>query len=307
VGQDWTSDPFKLTERDGKLYARGSCDMKGFIANALDAAGDLSKQKLKHPLHLAFTYDEETNMSGARHITKYMSERNIVPEWVWIGEPTGLHIIDSHKGVAFFTTSIDGVQGHSGQPDKGLNAIDLGTTYMNIIQRVAAEKRANPIANSRFDPPYTTFNLGIVRGGTAENIIAGRFEILWQARAHPGDDLSATLAEIDRLATAEIKPRFKAFAPKAGMKTCTCCDIPPLMPKKDNPGEKILTRLTGDNQAEAVSFATEAGFFQKLGTHAIICGPGHIDQAHQADEYVEISQMAACARLIRQVVSETAL
>ena len=177
---------------------------------------------------------------------------------------------------------------------------------MNIILRVAAEKRAKPFAGSRFDPPFTTFNLGIVKGGTAENIIAGHCEIMWQVRAHPGDDLNVTLAEIEKQATAEIKPRFKAFAPKAGMKTCTCFDIPPLMPKKDNPGEKILTRLTGHNQTEAVSFATEAGFFQKLGTHAIICGPGHIDQAHQADEYVEISQLAACAKLIRQVVAETA-
>ncbi|MGE3623986.1 MAG: acetylornithine deacetylase [Bdellovibrionales bacterium] len=306
-GQDWTSDPFRLAERDGKLYARGSADMKGFIACALDAAGEFAKQPLKRPIHLAFTYNEETDMAGAQQLTAHMRERNIRPEWVWIGEPTGLRIIDSHKGVALFTTTIEGVSGHSGQPDKGLNAIELGTQFMSIVLRAAAEKKAKPFPGSRFDPPYTTFNLGIVKGGTAENIIAGQFEIQWQARAHPGDSLEAVLAGIEDQAAREIKPRFAAFAPRAGMKTCTCFDIPPLMPSKDNPGEKILTRLTGHNQTEAVSFATEAGFFQKLGTHAIICGPGHIEQAHQPDEYIESSQMAAGAALLCRVISESAL
>jgi acetylornithine deacetylase len=303
-GQDWTSDPFTLTERGGKLYARGSCDMKGFIACALDAAGELSKQQLKKPLHLAFTYNEETDMEGAQQLTAFMKQRGIAPDWTWIGEPTGLRIIDSHKGVAAFTTSIEGIQGHSGQPDKGLNAIELGVKFMDIVLRAAAEKRGKPFANSRFDPPYTTFNLGIVAGGTAENIIAGHCDIHWQARAHPGDDLDATLAGIDKQTAAEIAPRFKAFAPRGGMSTCTCFNIPPLMPSANNPGEKILTRLTGHNRTEAVSFATEAGFFQKIGGHAVVCGPGNIDQAHQADEYVEAAQLESCARLIRQVVAE---
>lgn len=306
-GQHWTSHPFKLAERNGRLYARGACDMKGFIACALEAAGEFAKKPLRRPAHLAFTYDEETDMGGARRITDYMRERRIKPEWVWIGEPTGLRIVDSHKGVALFATSIEGVQGHSGQPDKGLNAIELGAQFVGILGRVAADRKSKPLSGSRFDPPYTTFNAGIIKGGTAENIIAGHCEIQWQARAHPGDDVNAILAEIDRLAAAEIKPRFAAFAPRGGITTCTCFDIPPLLPGKDNPGERILARLTGHNRPEAVSFATEAGFFQKLGTQAVICGPGHIEQAHQADEYVEPSQLAACVDLIRHVLTERAV
>jgi acetylornithine deacetylase len=301
-GQDWTSDPFKLAERDGKLYARGSCDMKGFIACALAAAGEFANKPLKKPLHLAFTYNEETDMAGAARLTDYMRAQELKPEWAWIGEPTGLHVVDSHKGVAMFATHIEGVQGHSGQPDKGLNAIELGAQFMTILMRVAAERKGRPFPNSRFDPPYTTFNLGIIEGGTAENIIAGHCRIQWQARAHPGDDLGAALAEIDRLAATEIKPRFTAFAPRAGMKTCTCFDIPPLIPDKDNPGERVLARLTG-HRPEAVSFATEAGFFQKIGVPAIICGPGYIAQAHQADEYVERTQLKAAADLIHRVVT----
>jgi acetylornithine deacetylase len=301
-GQNWTSDPFMLTDRGGKFYGRGSCDMKAFIACVLSIVPELVKQKLERPVHLAFTHDEETDMSGAVRLTEHMRKLGVKPEWVWIGEPTLLRMIDQHKGVALFTTDITGVPGHSGQPDKGLNAIELGAQFMDIILQVAQSKKDKPFPASRFEPPYTTFNLGIVKGGTAENIIAEHFQIQWQARAHPGDDLNAAVSEIDAKAQNKFKSRFAAFAPRAGMKTCTCFDIPPLMPTADNPGEKILGKLTGHTATEAVSFATEAGFFQKLGTHVLVCGPGSIDQAHKADEFVEKSQLTACVDLLRQVL-----
>ncbi len=301
-GQNWTSDPFTLTERDGKFFGRGSCDMKAFIACALSLVPELVKQKLPQPVHLAFTHDEETDMSGAAKLADFMRAKNIKPEWVWIGEPTLLSIIDSHKGVALFTTDITGVPGHSGQPAKGISAIELGVEFMNVLLRMADAKKSKPYIGSRFDPSYTTFNLGIVKGGTAENIIAEHCRIEWQARAHPGDDLDATVSQIDAEAQAKLKPRFAAFAPRAGMKTCTCFDIPPLMPTANNPGQKILGKLTGRDETQAVSFATEAGFFQKLGAHVVVCGPGSIDQAHKADEFVEKSQLSACVDLIRQVL-----
>jgi acetylornithine deacetylase len=306
-GQDWQSDPFKLADRGDKLYARGSSDMKGFIACALAVASEFAATSFKRPLHLAFTYNEETDMAGAVRLTDHMRAHNLKPEWVWIGEPTGLRIIDAHKGVAALSTSIEGVQGHSGQPGKGLNAIEIGGQFMGILGRVAENRKKKPFPNSRFDPPYTTFNLGVIKGGTAENIIAGHCEILWQMRAHPGDDLEMALADIDHLASREIKPRLKAFAPRAHMNTCTCFNIPPLMPTKGNPGQEMLARLTGRNETEAVSFGTEAGFFQKLGAHAVICGPGHIEQAHQPDEYVEKSQLLSCVDLIKRVLHETVL
>ncbi len=301
-GQDWSSDPFKLDEHDGQLYGRGSCDMKGFIACALALVPELAQTKLARPVHFAFTHDEETNMTGVARLTDYLRGKGVKPEWVWLGEPTELHMIDSHKGVAAYTTSFTGVPGHSSKPDLGLSAIEMGADFMNILMRVERSKRANAFKPSRFDPPFTTINLGIVEGGTAENIIAEHCDVTWQVRAHPGDDLAATLAEIDRCAAAEIAPRFRAFAPRAGMKTCTCIDVPALMPTADNPGQKIIGRLTGRTETEAVSFGTEGGFFQKLGTHVIICGPGSIDQAHKADEFVEKSQLAACIDLMRSVL-----
>jgi acetylornithine deacetylase len=305
-GQNWTSDPFKLTARGGKFYGRGACDMKAFIACALSIVPELTTVPPKQPVHLAFTHDEETDMSGAVRLTDYMKKRNLKPAWVWIGEPTELHIIDAHKGVAAFSTDITGVPGHSSMPDKGQNAIETATDFMGILRRVAKARRDKPFPNSRFDPSFTTMNLGTIKGGTAENIIAEHCEVLWQVRAHPGDTAEAFRAEVDRLAATEIGPRFKAFAPHAGMKTCVCFDIPPLTPTADNPGEKILTRLTGHNQTEAVSFGTEAGFFQSLGTHVVVCGPGSIEQAHKADEFVAQTQLNSCVDVLRKVLISSA-
>ncbi len=303
-GQKWTSDPFTLTERDNKFYGRGACDMKAFIACALAVAPAFAKRDLKRPIHLAFTHDEETTMAGAQRLTDYLRKEGIVPVWTWIGEPTELGLIDQHKGVAYFETKITGVPGHSGKPDKGLNAIELGSTFLNIITSAAENKKSKPFIPSVFDPPYTTFNLGIVGGGTAENIIAANCRIVWQVRAHPGDDLDDILKSVEDAATKQIKPRFAAFAPHAGMTTCTCLRVPPFLPTPGNPGEEILKRLTGRNDTQAVSFATEAGFFQSLGAPVIICGPGSIDQAHKADEYVSREQLTACISLLEKTLAE---
>lgn len=302
-GQEWTSDPFKLTERGDKLYARGSCDMKGFIACVLSAAAGIDRNALKQPLHFAFTHDEETSMQGARNLVDYVSKKGIKPGWAWIGEPTMLRIVDAHKGIAAWKTEITGVPGHSSQPAQGLNAIELGARFIDIVTRVAAAKESKPENPSRFSPPYTTFNIGKIKGGTAENIIAEHCEIVWQARAMPGDDLAPVLAEIDRLTASEIKPRLAAFPGRASIKTCACFDIPPLVPTPNNTGTQALTKLLGHNQTEAVSFATEGGFFQQLATHAVICGPGSIEQAHKADEYVERTQLASCLDLIGRVAA----
>jgi len=309
VGQNWSSDPFTLTERDGKLYGRGSCDMKGFIACILAMVPELVQAKLTQPIHLAFTHDEESDMSGAVSLTDFMHKQGIEPEWVWIGEPTEHAIIDSHKGVAAFKTQITGVPAHSGKPDRGLSAIELGHDFISILRAVADEKRGKPFAPSRFDPPYTTINLGTVQGGEAENIIARNFDLIWQTRTHPGDDHDAMLADIERRAVASLAPRFQAFTaqyPEVGCKTCACFNIPPLMPTANNRGQKLLAAHTGATQTEAVSFATEAGFFQKLGAAVVVCGPGSIDQAHKADEFVEISQLNSCVDLIRSVLLNSA-
>ncbi|MBV8061749.1 MAG: acetylornithine deacetylase [Alphaproteobacteria bacterium] len=304
-GQNWLTDPFTLTEKDDKFYARGACDMKGFIACILAlvprfvAAAD----RLPQPIHLAFTYDEEVTMEGAARLSAVLAERGIAPAWSWVGEPTGLEIVDSHKGVAGYKTYITGVEAHSGKPDLGLNAIELGHDFMTILRDVAQKKRDNPYVPSRFDPPYTTLNLAqIVAGQPAENIIAPGFELLWQTRAHPGDNSDQIVADIDARALACMADRFKAFAPQAGLRTCTCFNIPPLMPTADNPGRDRIAAVTGRPETIAVSFGTEAGFYQKLGGAVVICGPGDIDVAHKANEFVDKSQLNSCIDLLTKVL-----
>jgi acetylornithine deacetylase len=300
--QDWTSHPFTLTERDGKLYARGSCDMKGFIACALAFVPEFLAAKTGGCFHLALTSDEETDMSGAMRLTSYLSAKGVKPEWVWVGEPTLLSIVNQHKGVSAYSTRITGVSGHSGQPDKGLNAIELVSEFMNIIGDAARQRKEQPFAGSVFTPAYTTFNLGTIKGGTAENIIAENCELLWQVRAHPGETAEDIVGEIEKKARDLLAPRLAAFAPHAGMETCTCFDIPPFRATPDNPAEKALKRHLKCDETHAVSFGTEAGIFQKLGAAAIICGPGSIEQAHQPDEYIDKNQLAACVDLMRAVL-----
>ena len=233
-GQKWDSDPFTLTERDGRFFGRGVADMKGFIACALALVPEFLDAKSGGCFHLALTCDEETDMSGALRLTDALAAKAIRPQWVWVGEPTGLSIVNQHKGVAAYRTRITGVSGHSGQPDKGLNAIELGAQFMGVIADEARQKKEKPFAASRFDPPYTIFNLGVISGGTAENIIAEHCELLWQLRTHPGEAAQDVVAEIEMRARAIIAPRLAAFAPQAGMETCTCFDIPPFLATADN-------------------------------------------------------------------------
>jgi acetylornithine deacetylase len=302
TGQKWTSDPFTLTERDGKLFGRGSADMKGFIACALAFVPEFLAAHTGGCFHLALTCDEETDMSGAQRLTDVLSARGIKPEWVWVGEPTGLKIVDQHKGVSAYRTRIKGVPAHSGQPDGGLNAIELTAQLMNVIWNVAQQKKEQAVARSRFDPPYTTFNFGMIAGGTAENIIAEDCELLWQVRVHPGEEAKSVVADIENQARKLFAPRFAAFAPKAGMQTCTCFDIPPFRATTDNAGADALKKQLKCDETQAVGFATEAGIFQKLGAPAVICGPGFIEQAHQGDEFIELNQLTACVDLMHGVL-----
>lgn len=301
-GQEWTHDPFTLWEQNGRLYGRGTCDMKGFMAAILALIPTLTTTPLKQPVHIAFTHDEESTMAGAESLTSFLKTRGLVPDWVWIGEPTEFHVINAHKGVAAYTTAFTGVPAHSGKPALGLNAIGMAHSFMGIVDRVAAERAAKPFTPSRFDPPYTTVNFGTIAGGTAENIVAEHCTLLWQVRAHPGDSAAAVLAAVENDLPRVLGERLAAFAPVARVKTCPCFDIPPLMPTPDNAGERILGELTGHRVPEAVSFATEAGFFQSLGCGVVVCGPGSIDVAHKADEYVTESALFECVDLMARVL-----
>ncbi|MDD3370506.1 MAG: acetylornithine deacetylase [Alphaproteobacteria bacterium] len=301
-GQHWTSDPFKLADREGKLYGRGAADMKGFLACALAMVPEALASKDGGGFHLALTSDEETDMLGAVRLVDFLGKKGVRPNWVWLGEPTGLDMIDRHKGCSAFLTRIEGVPCHSSQPDKGLNAIELTAELIRILMDMYEERKARPVAGSTFDPPYTTLNMGTIKGGTAENITAEFCELLWQVRVHPGETASEILAEATQKAQERFKARFEAHAPKAGMETTSVFDLPPFLGAAENAAIKSLKTLRKEAKIYSGGFATEAGFFEKLGADVAICGPGYIEQAHQPDEFIEKSQLLSCVDLMRQVL-----
>lgn len=292
-GQAWTSDPFILTERDGKLYGRGSCDMKGFIACALAAAPDFAKAPLKRPVHFAFSYDEEIGCIGAPRMIEMMAARTPRPSCVIVGEPTLMKVVTGHKGLYSVRVEIHGKEAHSSLVESGACATTAAVRLMNqLVEESQALKTAAP-ADSPFDPPYGTLTIGQMGGGTAINILARHawFEALM--RPAPWDDgpgLGRRLMESAAALEAELQMR----APEARVEVSILSNVPPLRPETDGEAEQLARQLTGDNAPRVVAYGTEGGQFQEAGFSTIVCGPGSIEQAHQADEFVAIEQLAKC-------------
>jgi acetylornithine deacetylase len=296
AGQKWDSDPFTLTEREGRLHARGSADMKGFIALVLARVPEMIAQPLKTPIHLAFTHDEESGCFGAPHLIAALPDGAARPHLAIIGEPTSMQVANAQKGCAFFRTTITGRDGHSSAPGRGVNAIAAAAKIIAEIDRVAAEaaRRGGDMAGAgRFDPPHTTLNVGTIEGGAAVNIIARDCRFDWDLRAVPGDDPIEMKAGIDAFIAADLLPRMRAVFPGAAIETETIVSVPPLVPDPGSPAEALARRLTGANTATTVAFASEAGLYQQAGIPAIICGPGSIDVAHQPNEYITRDELAA--------------
>jgi acetylornithine deacetylase len=290
-GQPWTSDPFVLTPKGDKLYGRGTCDMKGFLALALAAAADLAKAPLKRPAHLAFSYDEEVGCLGAPDLIAEIVANVPRPALVIVGEPTGMEAVGAHKGIASWRVTVNGREAHSSQTHLGASAnmaaIRLMSSLVALSDRLARE--ADP--DSPFTPKGASLTIGQINGGTAVNILARECVFLFDLRTPAGMDPRALLkdfiAEVGAM-DAELKARF----PDAGARIELRAMTPALAMEANGAAEAFARRLAGDNgPPRAVPYAAEAGQFQEAGYSTVICGPGYIDQAHQPDEYVEITQM----------------
>jgi acetylornithine deacetylase len=293
AGQEWHSDPFRLAERDGRLVARGSADMKGFIALVLALVPEAAGRRLRVPLHLAFTHDEETGCFGAPALIGALPTGVARPLLAIVGEPTSMQVANRQKGCSFFRTRVTGREGHSSAPERGLNAIVAASEIIAEIGRLAAEARSRGRAENGFDPPHTTLSIGTIAGGTAVNIIARECSFEWDLRNIPDDDAGALKARLDRFIAADLLPRMLAVYPDAAVETETVVAVPPLVPEKDSPAESLARQLTGANTTTTVSFATEAGLYQQAGIPAIVCGPGSIEVAHKPDEYITRAELAA--------------
>jgi acetylornithine deacetylase len=301
-GQAWSSDPFSVVERDGRLYGRGTCDMKGFLALALAAVPELVASGPRQPVHLAFSYDEEVGCIGAPAMIAVIGRDLPRPAFVVVGEPTGMEAVSGHKGISTFTVTVTGREAHSSQTQQGVSAIMEAVALMADLAALAErlEREADPA--SPFTPKGATLTIGVVHGGTAGNILARECSFLFDLRCPPGLDPDAILAPF--LARSEALDRtLKARAPEAGVTVLRRSNTPPLSPEPDGVAEAFVRGLTGDNgPVRAVAFAAEAGQFQEAGFSTVLCGPGSIEQAHQPDEYVEVAQMRRGAQFMRRLI-----
>lgn len=293
AGQEWHSDPFRLTEQDIRLHGRGTADMKGFIALVLALVPEALSRRLAVPLHLAFTHDEEIGCFGAPALIRELPEGAARPVMAIIGEPTSMQVANQQKGCSFFRTRVTGREGHSSAPDQGVSAISAAAEIIAEIGRLHAEGRGRARPDSGFDPPHTTLSVGTIAGGTAVNIIARDCSFEWDMRNLPDEDAAALKARLDRFIMADLLPRMRAVYPQAAIDTETVIAVPPLVAESGSPAEVLARRLTGANTATTVSFATEAGLYQQAGIPAIVCGPGSIAVAHKPDEFITRAELAA--------------
>ena len=293
-GQPWDSDPFTVIERDGRLYGRGTCDMKTFLATALALVPEFQAQPLKQPLHIAMSYDEEVGCTGVGGMIRDIAENLPRPEMVIVGEPTDMKIVNGHKGCYIFETRVRGEAAHSSQPHRGGNAILAAGRLIAYLADLAAGKRRDAPPDSPFDPPYTTLNVGQIEGGKAINIVAQDCRFVWEFRPIPGEDTEAIARDFESFAQQEVLPALAEFAPGAAIETASLATVLPLAPEDDGAAETLVRRLSGVNATGVVSFGTEGGLFQEAGMSTVVFGPGSIDQAHKPNEFIALEQVAAC-------------
>ena len=303
-GQPWDTDPFSVVEKDGRYYGRGTCDMKGFDALALWALVEASYMTLKTPLQVALSFDEEIGCTGAPPMIKAMQPVLPKGKSAIIGEPSNMQAVTGHKGGSGFHTHVVGFEVHSSLLHKGVNAIMAGAKlieWANEQNSISMAAKPTELA-SMFEPPFTTVHVGMIEGGTAHNITAKDCKFGLDFRVVPGEDKEkwklAYLKEVER-----VEKQMQAVVPQTRIEISPRFDVPPLEPEKNGPAETLVRQITGDNASHKVSYGTEAGQFQEAGYSAVICGPGDIAQAHQPNEFIEISQFNAGHEFMKKLLT----
>ncbi|MDP2079809.1 MAG: acetylornithine deacetylase [Pseudotabrizicola sp.] len=304
-GQDWTSDPWTVTERDGRIYGRGTCDMKGFDALSIWALVEGQARGVRRPLQIALSYDEETGCMGAPPLIASLQAAFPKADLAIIGEPSRMKAVNGHKGGAGYRVHVRGFEVHSSLLPQGVSAIMEAARLIMWANDRNAENRAKPASAvaALFDPPCTTLHTGMISGGTAHNITAADCRYVMEFRVVPGESpedwCQAFEAEVEQLRAA-----MQAVRPEADVLLERFFDVPPLVPEAQGTAEALVRRLTGDNATHVVSYGTEAGHFQAAGISSVVCGPGDIAQAHQADEYLELSEFHAGQAFMEKLLAD---
>ena len=306
-GQNWSSDPWLVTERGGRLFGRGTCDMKGFDALSLAMVPLAMAGNLKRPLQIALSYDEEVGCTGAPPMIDKMVKVLPKAAVVLVGEPSMMRVVTGHKSSVGLQVQVRGYEVHSSTMHRGVNAIMSAATLIDWAnqQNVISFSRAPSAVAALFDPPCTTVHVGMISGGTAQNITAGHCSFGVDFRMVPGENPADWVAAF-RARMAEVEADMQAIRPETRITATEKFFVPALIPEADGAAEGLTRRITGDNARHVVSYGTEAGQFQAAGYSAIVCGPGDIAQAHQADEFITVAQFQAGEAFLRSVVAELA-
>jgi acetylornithine deacetylase len=305
-GQQWSTDPFDAEVKDGRLYGRGSCDMKGFLAVPLAMAGAIAERELKRPLHLALSYDEEIGCVGVRRMLAELGDYAATPAACIVGEPTSMDVVTGHKGKRVLRCHVQGVAGHSSRPAEGVNAIENAAAVVVRAHSVAKRLVAEGPFDEDFQPPYSTMQTGTITGGVAVNIVPAMCAFDLELRHLPTHDPEPLLAELKRYATETLEPEMRAVDPEAGFRWEETVRYPGLHTRPEAEVVALAQRLTGEEEVRSVGFGSEAGLFAEHGVPSVVCGPGGITEAHRPDEYVELAQLERCRRFVERLVDELA-
>jgi acetylornithine deacetylase len=300
--QDWHSDPFTILDRDDRFYGRGSADMKSFIAVVLTLVPELMRRKLRTPIHLSFSYDEEVGCIGVRRLIDVLATRPNRPRLAIIGEPTSMQVGVGHKGKHTLRCHVHGYEAHSSQIHHGVNAIEAAVEIVAHLNEMGRRKRDQGPFDPDFDPPYSSIHTGVIHGGTALNIVPKDCEFDFEIRPLPGDDVAALIAELRDFAASRLLPDMRAVRPETDIVIEELSAAPGLNTPVDAEVTQLCAALTGENGTTKVAFGTEGGLFSDAGIPTVICGPGSIDQAHKPDEYIELDQIARCERFLKRLI-----
>ena len=299
-GQPWSMEPFTVTEKDGLLYGRGTCDMKAFIATALALLPEMNT--LKRPIHLALSYDEEVGCVGAPRMIAKLKTEIPAPSAVIVGEPTLMQTVTSHKGIVLNRTTITGHEAHSSQTHTGVSAVMTAARLVTYLDDMGQALKAKTPGNNGFEPAWSTVHVGTIEGGTAVNIISRHCEFVWDLRNIAQDDPQELLDRFEHYCSEEMLPRMREVAPETAIKTEQFARAPAFRHEPESEAVKLVQRLTNDKSFSVVPFAAEAGQFQEAGFSTVICGPGSIDQAHKPDEFISVEQLDKGVAFMRQLI-----
>ena len=305
VSKGWSSDPFKATIKGDKLYGRGSCDMKGFIACTLAYAPIFAKSNLDRDINFSFTFDEETACIGAPLLIQELKNRGFNKGICIVGEPTNMKIIDAHKGAYEYTTYFEGLAGHSSQPHKGVSAVEYAARYVNKLIDLREKLKDRKPKSSIFTPPYSTLSIGGIFGGIAHNVIADKCHVKWETRPIVKRDAIFLNNELDKYVNEKLLPEMKKVYPESIIKKEIIGEIIGFDRDDNSEACEFVSSITGDNSREVVSFGTEAGLFQEIGISTAVCGPGSIEQAHKIDEFIELEEIKKCLKFLEGIKNKS--